>query len=254
MDEGLTRASFSNYGDKVDVSAPGVNIYSTYPGGTYKSLNGTSMATPHIVGLASIVRAYKPDAGAEEIKALFKSNVLPVTTESNKKIAGFVNFDGLMASLGVHTQNNQPKQEAVAKTETVKETVNVAPSQTEIPHANTGTASEPKESTGSVEKPTEQEIGMLDEDLRIQPIEEAEQTRINSAEDTSLSSVDTERKPEILNLNGDATDENSGTGDITQTGTLSETGTKDIPEESETGSTENENASIQNAYSCSLTV
>jgi subtilisin family serine protease len=46
-------ASFSNYGALLDVYAPGVNVLSTYIGATTRSLSGTSMATPHIAGLAA---------------------------------------------------------------------------------------------------------------------------------------------------------------------------------------------------------
>ena len=50
------RASFSNHGDWVDVAAPGVDILSTFPGG-YRSLNGTSMAAPHVSALAGLLAA-----------------------------------------------------------------------------------------------------------------------------------------------------------------------------------------------------
>src|SRR3989344_281966 len=64
-DSADAKASWSSYGSWVDVAAPGVNIYSTFPNHPYKinkSLNydygsGTSMATPHVAGLAGLVWA-----------------------------------------------------------------------------------------------------------------------------------------------------------------------------------------------------
>ena len=63
-------ASFSNYGAKtVDLAAPGVNILSTLPGGRYGYYSGTSMASPHVAGVAALIKSRHPAYGAGTIKA-----------------------------------------------------------------------------------------------------------------------------------------------------------------------------------------
>lgn len=51
------RAGFSNFGTKVDVSAPGVNTFSSVPDNTFGLKDGTSMAAPHVAGLAALIRS-----------------------------------------------------------------------------------------------------------------------------------------------------------------------------------------------------
>ncbi|MDI6751328.1 MAG: S8 family serine peptidase [bacterium] len=66
------RCTFSNYGDWVDISAPGGNILSTYKNGAYKRLDGTSMAAPFVSGLAGLLFSYIGTLTAEDVKNIIK--------------------------------------------------------------------------------------------------------------------------------------------------------------------------------------
>jgi len=69
-------AYFSNFGIRtVHVAAPGVDIYSAVPGNTYENMSGTSMATPHVAGVAALVKAAIPSATGAQIKARIISGV-----------------------------------------------------------------------------------------------------------------------------------------------------------------------------------
>jgi subtilisin family serine protease len=74
-------APFSNYGKDVDVFSPGMEIYSTLPGGDqYGNQQGTSMASPVTAGLAALVLSYYPELSAQQVKYVIEKSVTPVTS------------------------------------------------------------------------------------------------------------------------------------------------------------------------------
>ncbi|MDI6791398.1 MAG: S8 family serine peptidase [bacterium] len=67
-----SKASFSNYGDWIDVSAPGTGIYSTLFDNTYASWSGTSMAAPFVAGLGGLIFSQNPDWDRERVAQQIK--------------------------------------------------------------------------------------------------------------------------------------------------------------------------------------
>ncbi len=80
-------ATFSNRGEgSVDLAAPGVDIYSTEPGRGYKTLSGTSMATPHVAGVATLIATEYPGISNEDIKRRLLSGVDPMPEEYGRRL------------------------------------------------------------------------------------------------------------------------------------------------------------------------
>ena len=70
FDQNDALAWFSDRGPELDVAAPGVNILSTYNDGTTGTMQGTSMATPHVAGVATLVRAARPELSVTEVRGI----------------------------------------------------------------------------------------------------------------------------------------------------------------------------------------
>ncbi|OSZ77935.1 peptidase S8 [Chitinophagaceae bacterium IBVUCB2] len=129
---GLT-ASFSNYGKKeVDVFAPGVRIYSTVPGGnTYQNLQGTSMASPVVAGVAAFILEYYPNLSPAQVKmVLEKSSKNPGVKVKNPETGDEVDLNEISKAGGVinayeaiklaSTLKGERQQAPVKPTSTVK--------------------------------------------------------------------------------------------------------------------------------------
>ena len=89
----LSIAPFSNHVQdmKMGIAAPGVQIFSTYPKGTYKFLNGTSMATPYVAGLLGVMKALKPELDTQAAYEILKNTGKEL--EAGEKAGNFIQAD-----------------------------------------------------------------------------------------------------------------------------------------------------------------
>ncbi|MDX3936613.1 S8 family peptidase [Stenotrophomonas sp.] len=121
------RASFSNYGTGIDISAPGQAILSTLNSGTtvpgiasYASYNGTSMAAPHVAGVVALVQSVAPTAlSPASIESLLKSTARPLPgacsggcgagiVDADAAVTAALNGTGPGPGTGTVLQNNVP--------------------------------------------------------------------------------------------------------------------------------------------------
>jgi thermitase len=106
------RASFSNYGTGIEIAAPGVNIISLWPGGT-NTLSGTSMAAPHVSGLAAILFGYESNPAS--IRNYLKASALDIPPAGFDIYtgAGLIQMDAALALLAYNSKPNPGGEPAI---------------------------------------------------------------------------------------------------------------------------------------------
>ncbi|MDW8101047.1 MAG: S8 family peptidase [Anaerolineae bacterium] len=95
------RASFSSFGPFVAVSAPGVAVMSTMRSGKYGLGNGTSMATPHVSGLAALILSRNPTLTNEQVRAIIESTADDLDTFGWDPYYGFGRINAARALAAV---------------------------------------------------------------------------------------------------------------------------------------------------------
>jgi subtilisin family serine protease len=82
--EGRSLAGFSNFGRvTVSLAAPGERVLSTGRDGSFATMSGTSMAAPHVAGVAALMAALRPDMPAADLRAALLQNALPAQVPVN---------------------------------------------------------------------------------------------------------------------------------------------------------------------------
>jgi subtilisin family serine protease len=96
-------ASMSNYGaTSVDLAAPGSLIQSTFPGGTYGILSGTSTAAPQVTGVVALLAAAKPGITVAEVRTAILGSTTPAASLAGKTVTGGrLNAGATLESLGI---------------------------------------------------------------------------------------------------------------------------------------------------------
>jgi subtilisin family serine protease len=96
IDDADNLAWFSNYGRGLELTAPGVDIISTYPTG-YAVLSGTSMATPHVSGVAALVWSANPSLTNLQVRKILDSTAIDLGIAGYDAYYGFGKIDAYRA-------------------------------------------------------------------------------------------------------------------------------------------------------------
>lgn len=99
IDESENLASFSQYGSSVELTAPGVDVLSTYPNDSYNAISGTSMACPAATGVAALGLAADTSLTNDELRDLLKSTARDVGLSSDEQGAGCADAGALVEEI-----------------------------------------------------------------------------------------------------------------------------------------------------------
>lgn len=91
------RAVFSNTGSHLELAAPGQTIYSTLPGNSYEAWNGTSMACPHVAGLAGLVMSRNPALSNQQVRQVLITSAQDLGAAGRDSLYGYGRINALAA-------------------------------------------------------------------------------------------------------------------------------------------------------------
>ena len=97
VDSTDTIADFSSTGRAVDLAAPGVDLLSVAAGGGYVRESGTSMAAPHVTGVAALVRAARPGLDVDQLEAVLRASAVDLGTPGHDPLYGDGRVDAAAA-------------------------------------------------------------------------------------------------------------------------------------------------------------
>ena len=109
-------ADFSTAGDYVDLAAPGTDILSTWPGGTYRTMSGTSMAAPHVAAVAALIEAADPTLTPDLVERVMERSAPDLGPNGRDNDYGYGRVDATAALALVTSIPNLPKAPSAAPT------------------------------------------------------------------------------------------------------------------------------------------
>jgi serine protease len=141
-------APYSNAGSYVDVAAPGSGIISTYPtklGQAYASLNGTSMAAPHVAAVAALLKGYQKSLTPDQVESALKKSAVDLGRTGFDNDYGYGRVDAVAALAAVTVPTTPPT--------TVPTTAPTSAPPTTTPPTSTPPTSTPPTSTPPTSAP-----------------------------------------------------------------------------------------------------